>query len=95
MSDWNDIVRKLGELEKAGKIRKETDVLSRIFQLLPEKDIKEYAEKLGISVVQLKSHMVRSGSVLMTAETAPLFKKLFYKAFELFKAENPDLFKRE
>lgn len=39
MNEWNDIVRKLRKLEEAGKIKKEADMLSRIFQLLPEKDI--------------------------------------------------------
>lgn len=91
MNEIDDFLEKPGE-----KPRGTTLVVSKMFQLLPEKDLRRYAEKLGISIGKLKELLARAHHIFpVTRESQTLCDELMDKAFKIYKKQNPEEFRRD
>ncbi|MQY58179.1 MAG: hypothetical protein GH144_01030 [Clostridia bacterium] len=85
-----------GFFEKPGeKPRGTTLIVSKMFQLLPESDLKRYADKLGINIGKLKELLARAHHIFpVTRESQALCDELRKKAFEIYKKKHPEEFRR-
>ena len=77
------------------KLKGKTGFICEIFQLLPEEDIRSYADRSGVSVTRLKEIMARMHTVPVSGESDALFDRLLLKAFGLYRKQNPEEFRRD
>lgn len=78
------------------KPRGTTLVVSKMFQLLPEKDLRRYADKLGVNIGKFKELLARAHHIFpVTKESQALCDEFMDKAFKIYKKQHPEEFKRE